>query len=175
MEIGFDMSPLRVGTMLRKDGTSMRVPWLPDLRTTRGDAWIVESNATRLRIRERGVAWGWLPIEFDQTLVLTAPRTVEYSVTGTMGIVPIPRMRKRYELLDAGRGWMQLRTEGKPLERPSVMRVDGSTLVIDFLGPMGTNDRKVLPIVQPGDEGYRPPPADWSSPNTSNVLGRSGR
>jgi hypothetical protein len=157
----FDMSPLRVGTMLRTPpGSRTQIPHLPDM-TTDGYAWVVESTPTVLRIRERATVWGRVPATFDQVFRLTAPGIVDFSVRATGFGVPMPTMRKRYELLDAGRGWLQLRSADRPGERPGSFRVDGSNLLVDLPGPLGSHDRTVEPIVQPGEAGYVQPPAGW--------------
>lgn len=156
-----DMSPLRVGTMLRTPpGSRTSIPYLPDM-TTDGYAWVVESTPTMLRIRERAIVWGVVRATFDQVFRLTAPGVVDFSVRSTAFGVPMPTLHKRYDLLDAGEGWMQLRSADKPNERPGMFRVADGALHVDLAGPMGTHDTKVEPIFQPGETGYVAPPAGW--------------
>lgn len=164
-----DMAPLRVGTMLRTPpGSTTQIPWLPDM-TTDGYAWVVEATPTRLRIRERAVVWGAVRAEFDQLFELRGDgRTVDFSVRSRAFGVPMPVLRKRYELVDAGRGWMQLRSWGASDEAVGEFRVKDGALHVDLPGPMGTHDRKVEPIMQPGEPGYVEAPAGWlSSPSSA--------
>lgn len=157
----FDMTPLRVGTMLRTEpGSKTSIPFFPDM-TTDGYAWVVESTPTVLRIRERAIVWGRVPATFDQTFRLLPDNVVDFTVKSTVFGAPTPMLRKQYELVDAGRGWLELRSAGRPQERPGHFKVEGGALLVDLPGPLGTHDRKREPIFQPGDRGYVEAPAGW--------------
>lgn len=159
----FDMPPLQVGTMLRTPpGSRTTIPYFPDM-TTDGYAWVVASSPELLRIRERARVWRGVPATFDQLFQLTAPGVVDFTVRATAFGVTLPTLHKRYRLLDAGRGWLQLQSAGRPGERPGSFRVSGGALHVDLAGPMGTWDSKVEPIFQPGEAGYVQPPTGWLS------------
>ena len=157
----FDMTPLKVGTMLRTPpGSRTTIPHLPDM-TTDGYAWVVESGPDVLRIRERAKVWGHVPATFDQTFRLDDDGRVDFTVKATGFGMPVPPMHKAYELVDAGKGWLSLRSAGKPAEQPGQFAVRDGVLHVDLPGPFGSFDHKLEPVIQPGEAGYVQPPADW--------------
>ena len=153
---------LKVGAMMRKDGTVTKMPWpLPPMATTHGNAWVVESTPTKLRVREQDINWNRVPVTFDQTLTISQPGRLDSVTRGTMYGVPTPTFKRSYDILDAGKGWIELRGLGHPKEATSSVRTDGRSFSVDFVGPFGVHDTKTLPIILPGQPGYVAPPADW--------------
>jgi hypothetical protein len=161
----YSLPLLPIGAMMRKDGTATKLPWpFPPMMTTHGNAWVMESTPTKLRIREQDVNWRHVPVTFDQTLSITRPGRVDFVTGGTVFGVRTPSLKRSYDILDAGRGWIELRSAGHPRERVSSFRTDGRSFSVDCVGPAGTYDHKTLPIIRPGERGYMPPPAGWGAP-----------
>jgi len=152
----FDLAPLVVGSMLViAPGSKMKLPWLPDV-SIEGNAWVVDSLPDRLHIHERAKVAQFFNAVFDMELVRTDAGHVTYTVRATIGGMRIPDMVKRFELVDAGRGHLELRGT-TPGEQLSFMRIAPDGLHVHMVGPGGIVDDRVEPIIQPGESGYVTP------------------
>jgi hypothetical protein len=54
---------------------------------------------------------------------------------------------------------LELRNPLDPMEPHSSMWITSLGLQIDFVGPLGFEDHRLETVVQPGQPGYRRPPA----------------
>lgn len=135
----------------------MQLPWMPDV-PIHGNAWVTESSPTVLRIHERATVAG-LPARFDMVLARVGERQLDYHVGGTVGGMSLPAMHKRFDIVDAGRGWIELRNAADASEPHSELRMTSDGLHVRVIGPGGFTDDRVEPVVQPGEPGYVEPPA----------------
>jgi hypothetical protein len=153
-----DFPDLRPGTMLdSRHGLRVELPRLPDV-TARGLSWVLESTSTRLVIRDE-LRVGPIRSSLTATLEVLEGARLRYTIAGRVAGREITPRIKLYSIVDARRGYLELRSAADPSERSSTFHTDGCRFIVDKVGPDGSANRGVHPIYQPGSPGYVAPPA----------------
>ncbi len=165
----FDFPELRPGTMVVvPPGTTYKRPGLPGVPTS-GAVWITSISPNRLEMHEE-TRIGGIPTTFTSVLERSGPWRATYTMRGSAWGIPLPTIEHAYQILDAGRGYLELRSESRPNEPVSSLRLDGTTLVSDMAGPWGIRSPRRERLVQPGAPEYRLPThasRSWSYHSTT--------
>lgn len=139
--------------------------------TASGRAWVTASTPTRMELYEE-LHLGGVPMTFESEFAIVGDAAATYTVRPRVGGVPLPVIRNAFDVIDAGRGSITMRSMHHPAEPLSTLQARAGALYSDIAGPAGIRSPRVERVYQPGDPGYGVPTDPRRAAEIAELLRR---